>query len=271
MTLYPVYVKTDIRIKYHLQQVDGSFKDIYFKDAMSYKVGESVKLNIPAASDITKGYIFTGWYKDKELTTAVTDNSIFALDNIKTVDAKVNNPDYYIEVFGKIMPGGGTLTLDAMGGRLRNSTMTYTSLSHDLPTPVKSGALFLGWYEDAAGTIAVTDSTFQRDGDMTIYAKWQDINLTKPSITLINKKKCKLFVTVNKKYVADGFGLQLSQTKSFKEAQDKEFKGNVNKALVNKVKKGKTYYVRVRTYKNDSTGNPVYSPWSKNKKIKIKK
>lgn len=271
MTLYPVFVKSDIKIRYHLQQKDGSFKDIYFKDAMSFKTGESVALNSPSADEIGKGYIFAGWYKDAELKSAVTDNSVFDIDNVKTVDAKADNPDYYIDVYGKVVAGGGKLTLDAMGGKFKSDTMNYTSESHALPTPVKSGAVFLGWYEDAAGTVAVTDSSFQRNGNMTVYAKWQAIKLGRPTIKLANKKKGKLNVTVKKNYVADGFGLQISTSKSFKDADDKESKGNVNVATIKKVKKGGTYYVRVRTYKTDSTGNPVYSKWSKSKKIAVKK
>ena len=38
-----------------------------------------------------------------------------------------------------------------------------------------------------------------------------------------------------------------------------------------KLKKGKTYYVRVRAYKVDSTGKKVYGKYSSVKKIKIKK
>ena len=38
-----------------------------------------------------------------------------------------------------------------------------------------------------------------------------------------------------------------------------------------KLKKGKTYYVRVRAYKKDSTGRKVYGKYSTVKKIKITK
>ena len=38
-----------------------------------------------------------------------------------------------------------------------------------------------------------------------------------------------------------------------------------------KLKKGKTYYVRVRAYKKDSTGRKVYGKYSKVMKVKITK
>ena len=40
---------------------------------------------------------------------------------------------------------------------------------------------------------------------------------------------------------------------------------------IQKLKKGKTYYVRVRAYKKDSTGRKVYGKYSTVKKIKITK
>ena len=36
-------------------------------------------------------------------------------------------------------------------------------------------------------------------------------------------------------------------------------------------KKGKTYYVQVRAFAKDSSGEKVYGPWSAKKKVKIKK
>ena len=38
---------------------------------------------------------------------------------------------------------------------------------------------------------------------------------------------------------------------------------------ITKLKKGKTYYIKVRAYKMDSQGNKVYGSYSKIKKIKI--
>lgn len=40
---------------------------------------------------------------------------------------------------------------------------------------------------------------------------------------------------------------------------------------INKLQKGKTYYVRIRAYKVDSTGAKVYGSYSKTAKVKIKK
>ena len=65
--------------------------------------------------------------------------------------------------------------------------------------------------------------------------------------------------------------------KKFKKAKKKTVKGaSKKKAALTKLKAGKTYYVRIRTYKalkNPATGKTtkIYGKWSTAKKIKAKK
>ena len=61
---------------------------------------------------------------------------------------------------------------------------------------------------------------------------------------------------------ATGYQIQYSLTKDFKSADTKTIaNSNTNKIVVNKLKNGKRYYVRVRCYKTTNRGN-VYSKWS---------
>ena len=80
----------------------------------------------------------------------------------------------------------------------------------------------------------------------------------------------KLFVSWNWKSNVSGFQIQYAQNKKFtkkkktkntgKYAQDKTIRG---------LKKGKTYYVRIRAYKKASS-KKVYGKWSKVKKVRTK-
>lgn len=82
-----------------------------------------------------------------------------------------------------------------------------------------------------------------------------------------NKKKT---VQVKWKSVSDasGYELQYALNKSFTKNKTKKVSGT--KLSVKKLKKGKTYYFRVRAY-TTSSGKKVYGAWSAAKKIKIKK
>ena len=64
--------------------------------------------------------------------------------------------------------------------------------------------------------------------------------------------------------------MQYSVYKNFKKAKTKTIKKTkTTSASVSKLKKKKTYYVRVRTYKTVG-GKKYYSSWSKVKKVKTK-
>lgn len=94
-----------------------------------------------------------------------------------------------------------------------------------------------------------------------------------------NNKKKTITVKVELKHSDEGFEIQYSTSKKFKNAKRITIKPNGKKLYkkITKLKKGKTYYVRVRTYRIylAETGNTdseiIYSKWSKEKKVKIKK
>jgi hypothetical protein len=67
-----------------------------------------------------------------------------------------------------------------------------------------------------------------------------------------------------------GYQVQYSLSKDFKKSTKKK---NLTKTklTLKKMKKKKTYYIRVRSYVKDSNNKKVYSKWSKVKKVKIKK
>lgn len=82
-----------------------------------------------------------------------------------------------------------------------------------------------------------------------------------------NKKDKKAFVSWKKNSKVTGYQIQCSTNSAFKGAKIKNVKGAKKTSYtLSKLKKGKTYYVRVRTYTKKN-----YSGWSNVKKVKIKK
>ena len=68
---------------------------------------------------------------------------------------------------------------------------------------------------------------------------------------------------------ADGYEICYAPDKKFKKAKKTK---NTKAAgiTLKKLKKGSTYYIRIRAYKNKSNGEKAYGSWSKTKKVKIK-
>lgn len=86
-----------------------------------------------------------------------------------------------------------------------------------------------------------------------------------------NKKKQKVIVSWNWKVNMSGFQIQYALNQKFTKKKKSKMVGKwTSQKTITKLKKGKTYYLRVRAYKK-SSGKKIYGKWSKIKKIKIRK
>lgn len=93
-----------------------------------------------------------------------------------------------------------------------------------------------------------------------------------PVIKSVTNKKGKKMKIVLKKKVsgAKGYEVAYSTNKKFKKSVKKlRFTGTSK--TIGKLKKNKTYYVKVRAYKKASNGQRIYGSYSNIKKVKIKK
>lgn len=87
-------------------------------------------------------------------------------------------------------------------------------------------------------------------------------------VTLKNVKSKKAQVTFKKVSNAAGYQIKYSTSKKFKNA--KTTKITKTSYIIKKLKKGNTYYVKVRAYRN-ANGKTYYGSYSSVKKVKIKK
>lgn len=97
--------------------------------------------------------------------------------------------------------------------------------------------------------------------------------ITKPGkvkkITLKNVKKKKIKVTIKKVFGADGYEIRYATNKKFKGV--KKVTTKKTSYTIKKLKKGKTYYVKVRAFRYDENGKKLYGKYSSVKKIKVRK
>lgn len=80
-------------------------------------------------------------------------------------------------------------------------------------------------------------------------------------------KKIKVKLKATKRYT--GYVVSYSSKKDFSDQKSAKVKST--SATISGLKKGKTYYIRVRGYKTDVYGNDYYTPYSKAKKVTITK
>lgn len=109
----------------------------------------------------------------------------------------------------------------------------YYNQKVNLKAASKKGYAFKGWYTNSKYTKKITTIAKNSKKNITVYAKWEKVVVKKGAV---------------KKVTVTGTSKTLS-----------------------KLSKGKTYYVKVRAYKKDSTGAKVYGSFSSVKKVKISK
>lgn len=97
-------------------------------------------------------------------------------------------------------------------------------------------------------------------------------SLSRPFITKVkNKKKRKVVLKWRKNSSASGYQIQYSKKSSFKNKKTKTIKSSSKgKITLKKLKKGKIYYIRVRSYKTVA-GKRTYSSWSYVRSVRIVK
>jgi len=89
------------------------------------------------------------------------------------------------------------------------------------------------------------------------------------SVKATNQTGKKAKITYKKVSKAKGYQITYSTSSSFKNA--KKVTTTSTSKVLKDLKKGKTYYVKVRAYKQDSAKNNIYGYYSSVVKVKIKK
>ena len=106
------------------------------------------------------GYTFTGWFTALSGGTQVAASTVVTGPN--TLYARWTIKSY-------------TVVFDANGGNGSVSkSYTHGATLGELPTPMRDGYKFLGWFTASEGGNVVTSETLVA-ADMTIYARWESV------------------------------------------------------------------------------------------------
>lgn len=150
---------------------------------------------------------------------------------------------------------------------------TLTPSSQPVTSTVTATATATSAEYQAPITAAQTTKTADTTKKATATKK-SNKTVKKPKNTKIKKltsKKANLTITWSKISGVKGYQIQVATDKKFKKNKKTVTikKQKTTKKTIKKLKSGKKYYVRIRTYKV-SKNKKVYSSWTKAKKVKIK-
>lgn len=248
VVLYAKWTPVNYQISY---QLNGG-KAV--SNPASYNV-ESATITLK--NPVRNGYAFQGWYSDSSYRNKVT----------QIVQGSTGNKTLY----AKWTPVKYNLRYVLNRGSVKGNPTTYTitTKTFSLKNPTRKGYLFGGWYSDNRYRTKVTKITTGSTGDKTLYAKW--IKVAKPAKvklrTVKNNAKKSMSVSFVKNKNVSGYQIAYSTSSKFTKKTTKY----TTSSSIKNLRKGKTYYVKVRSYKKDSTGAKIYGAYSQVKKVKIKK
>ncbi|MCM1236985.1 MAG: InlB B-repeat-containing protein, partial [Ruminococcus flavefaciens] len=137
---------------------------------------------LDVADPVRGGYTFEGWYSDEDLTvpfvmktTTVTTNlTLYAhwLSNNATANVK--------KTF--------TVSFNANGGTaIEAQTVTEGNKAVKPADPERAGYQFLGWFNNSDGNGSAYGFTGPVQGNLTLYAKWQQLSLEIKTIKAYNE------------------------------------------------------------------------------------
>lgn len=161
----------------------------------------------------------------------------------------------------------------SQGITISNDLVTYKSSKPSVAKVVKGTKL----YPKDNGKYSIT-VTFKANAAVKgTETGLQIYGLSRPKVTIKSaksSKKKKLTVKWNNNVSnATGYEVQYSTSKKFTKKTTKTVtvKGKKSKSkTISKLKSKKTYYVRVRAYKNQGDGERFYGKWSSVKTVKVK-
>lgn len=218
-----------------------------------YDVDSSFALKNP----VRKGYSFKGWYADKAYKKRIKKIEHGTCGNM-TLYAKWSADKYKITY--KLNKG-------------KNSKKNPASYRADKPaavliSPTRKGYAFKGWYKDSKYKKRVTRIEKGSYGNLTLYAKWEKVKVSKVSVTGVKQKNRRQAEIRWKKIKgAAGYEVYSSSSKKGKYRKVKSITATTCKVSV---LPRKTSYLKVRAYKLDSTGRKVYGSYSSVKPVKMK-
>lgn len=265
--------------------------DNWMHKSMGIQLGltESYRSELPSGTDGT-GYwnvtIYGLGYEDASYDVEVTKDGISenvtpseavdtsALQALVDSVKKMNATDYttasWKEVEGELAEAEEELAKSAHYESMVNEAYTHLKAAVDALEKVKKTPSNTATPVPTATPVLTNSPDKKNDSAKKDTGK---TSVSKPAVVKIkkavSKKKKTAQITWKKVNGATGYEVRYSLKKNMKKSKTKSVK-NVQKAVIKKLKAGKTYYIQVRAVKTES-GKKSVGKWSSVKKVKVKK
>ncbi len=214
-----------------------------------------VPKNYAGSATITVKASETSSYKAAQTTFKVTVNKITNTISAKSV-TKTSSTSAQSFKLSVTQKGSGKLTYAS-----NNKSVTVTSAGKVTIAKNFSGRAVITVKAAAAGIYKAASKK------VTITVKPAAVTVSK----YMNVSGLKIGILMKKAAGAEGYQIEYSYTKDFAKKKTITIESATSlKNYITNLKKGKTYYIRIRSYKKDADGN-LFSAWKTLKAVKVTK
>lgn len=227
-----------------------------------YKI-PNLTLELSSAVPTRTGYKFLGWATSKNSKTVAykagakytdeKDITLYAVWQAKKTQSITGVKSAYTKALGN---KAFTLKAKSKGGKL-----TYTSSDKKVATVNSKGKVTLKSVGKATITIKASETASYKSAVKKVTIKVNPAGVKASSVKVKANSNHTLAINWSKSKGVTGYNVQYSLKKNFTSAKSVKVSSGKTSATIKGVKKGKTYYVRVRTYKTVK-GTKYYSSWT---------
>ena len=228
---------------------------------------------IPDCSMVREGYRFTGWSDGEKQYQPGTSLRMPAKDLVFTAQWEKESPKPPEPTPPEPTPPTPQIKYYAVkfastgNAAIADQRIKEGEKASEPKAPSRKGYLFAGWYQGSRKY----NFTSAVNTDLTLTAKWTRVKTAKAmKLSVKNKKGRKAVVSIKKTKGAKGYQICYTTDRRFKKGKKQVLTVKTNR-VISKLKKGKTYYFKVRAYKIDSAGQKVFGAYSKAVKLRITK
>ena len=169
-----------------------------------------------------------------------------------------------------------TYVLNGGENSSKNPTSYTVGKTTKLYKPKKTGNYYFSGWLDSNGTGPYTSIASDTTGNITLVASWIKVSPMKPKNVKLKKSRRRLIITYDQGNIptsgeagVTGYQIQVSKTKKFKKKTTYNVKDiYAYKKTIKGLKKGKKYFVRMRSYYTYE-GTKFYSKFTKKMSIKM--
>ncbi len=244
------------------------------KAEMTMQQGDSSTL-VSEISPLSQSETLVYWESEDNSVAIVSDQGVVTAigEGETTIVATIDETGEKAECKIRVMRNGAVESSPAPSqtphvgaGNCEEST---TPLPSAMPSQVPGTTMMTASPTTQETVVPTTQETF---GTSPLATTPPDTSVTAPSkVSKVKAKSTKKkTATISWKKVsnASGYQIQYALNKKFSKKEKKKLL-TTNKATLKKLKRKKSYYVRVRAYRLDGT-KKVYGKWSKRVKVKVK-